>query len=496
MHGVIIGLRSHKSRTMGLAAFVSLWGVIGCSLNAVGPQEVSARWEQHEADRPHTADTYAQVATTRPAVQATATQPAAMTAADRLRGYIILALENNPDVRQAEDRARAKAERIAQATGLPDPMLMTRTLPEPVRTAEGDNYFMLAVSQKLPVPEKLDRAGRIALEETRMAIAEWERTRLRVIADVKRAYFRIYIIDRTIAITQDNQNVLRGLIDAVRGQVAAGARRQEDALRAQLELSNLQSRLIELRQQRIASEAMLNTLLNRKPTTPVPSPEPVDIRDVEADVERLFARAVERNPELDRLNRQIDRDRQAVELARLAWWPDFTLGFEWMQMEPRDAFRPPPNPMTGQRPAVSKMSEEGTDNWAITFGFNLPIWFDKVEAGIREARAKLAASMHEYVAGKNRIYFRIQDALANVQAQRQLAELFETTIVPQARQTYEVSQSGYMAGRTDFQYVIDNWQKWIAFTIQYHRAIGELERSIADLEEAIGMSLADSGTPE
>ena len=87
-------------------------------------------------------------------------------------------------------------------TALPDPMVRTKTLPEPVRTAEGDNFFILGVSQKFPVPEKLDRAGRIALEETHMALEQLQQTRLAVIADVKRAYSTLYAVDRSIEITK------------------------------------------------------------------------------------------------------------------------------------------------------------------------------------------------------------------------------------------------------------------------------------------------------
>ncbi len=465
----------------------------GCELNRQGVTEVTAAWEQAEANRPARASAYSQVPKTLPASAATATQPAPETLqpAARLRDYLVLALANNPEIAQAEQTARAKAQRIPQVTALPDPMISTKTLPTPVRTAEGDNFFILGVSQRFPVPAKLDRAGRMALEEARMAIAEWDRTRLRVVADVKRAYFRLYVVDRTISVTRDNQDLLKGLIDAIRGQLAAGTARQEDLLRAQVELSNLESELIQLRQKRIATATMLNTLLNRDPKTPIESPPKFEIRQVTPVLKVLFAKAAEANPDLARVQRQIERDKQAVELARLAYWPDFNLGFEWMEMEPRPAFRPPPNPMTGQRPAVSHLSEDGSDNWAITFGINVPIWFDKIRAGIRESRAKLLASMSEYQATRNRVYFQVEDALTNVQAQEQLARLFATTIIPQAQQTYEVSLASYMAGQSNFEYLIDNWRKWLVFTIQYHRALGQLEESVADLEQAVGLSLSE-----
>ncbi len=474
-------------------------GLSGCALNQKAERDVAAALQRYQQRSVQDAGAYARVgggaAMTQPSSGAPATQPpdSAPQQPQSLRDYILIALEQNPDIKAAEETARSKTARVPQATALPDPMVMTRTLPEPIRTAEGDNYFMLGVQQQLVLPQKLDRAGRVAFQEANMALQELQRTRLKVIADVKRTYFRIYIIDRTAEVDRMNQDLLRGLIDAARAQVAVGQRRQDDVLRAQVELSSLESQLIELRQERETMVAMMNRVLNRPPQTPVPIAGEYDLRSVAVRLDDLLAPAVAQNPELRRLKEQIERDRHAVELAKLAYWPDVTLGFEWMYMRPREAFVPPPDPQTGMVPMVNRMSESGMDNWAITVALNLPIWSEKIEGGIREARRSLLASQHEYVATRNRVYFEIEDALARVRAQRDLAEIFKNTIIPQAQQAYEVSRAAYSAGESDFLYVIDNWQKWLMFTIQYHRAVGELERSVADLEQAIGLSLSEAG---
>lgn len=479
-----------------VAALLVIAALSGCALNQAADREVSSAIARYERERSRHGETYAHGA--RPARRSPAgSSPTELTVAApeprSLREFIISALERNPGIKAAEETARARAARVPQATALPDPMLMTRTLPEPVRTAEGDNYFTLGVQQRFPVPEKLDRAGRVALQEARMAIEELQRTRLNVIGDVKRAYFRIYIIDRTIEVDLTNQDLLRGLIDAARAQVASGRRRQDDVLRAQVELSSLESQLVELRQQRETTVAMLNRVLNRSPGTAVPTLDEFAVRGVDVRMEELFSVAADRNPDLQRLKQRIERDRQGVELAKLAYWPDFTLGFEWMSMQPRAAFVPPPNPQTGMVPPVNRMSEAGSDNWAITLSVNIPLWIEKIEAGIREANSRRLATQHEYVAAKNRVDFEIEDALARVRAQQELANIFKNTIIPQAQQAYEVSRTSYSAGASDFLVVIDNWQKWLMFTIQYHRALGELERSVADLEQAIGLSLSEAG---
>ena len=482
-----------RSRRLSLWALAGLIVVpTGCVLNRVGADEVAAAIERFEEQQADDADRYGWVPAKADAPPAV---PSALHAEtpETLREFIMLALENNPAIRQAQETAHARAARIPQVTALPDPMVRTKTLPEPIRTAEGDNFFILGVSQKFPVPEKLDRAGHIALEETHMALEQLQQTRLAVIADVKRAYSTLYAVDRSTEITKENRDLMRGLIDVARGGLAAGQRPQEDVLRSLVELSNLEAQLVELRQRRTTVAAQLNRLMDRPMDTPIPSPAEFDVRTVDAKLDELLERAGESNPELRRIQRQIERERQSVELAKLGYWPDFTVGFEWMLMESREAFRPPPNPATGMRPTVSKLSEDASDNWAITVAFNIPIWRDKIEARIREARRKLSATQQQYNAARNAVYFRVTDALERVRSQHELANIFQHTIIPQAQQSYEVSRAGYIAGGSDFLYVIDNWQKWLKFRIQFHRIIGELEKSVADLEQVLGMSITEVG---
>ena len=482
-----------------LAAIFSL-GLLGCEANRRARKDLAAALAHYERQRTSDAEAYAGTAPeaasrgrSGPPASAPAATPDATESEPRsLRELILVALERNPEIQAARQIAQAQAARVPQVTALRDPILKMKVMPEPVRTAEGDNYFVLGIQQKLPIPQKLDRRGRIALAEMRMALEKLGATRLRVIADVKRAYYRLYVIDRTIEIETANRDLLRGLIDAVQAQVAVGGRSQADLLRAQVEFSTLESQLIELRRKRRSAVAMLNRLLNRRPQDPIgPTPE-VPPRHVEIALRRLLGEAQRANPELKQLARRIERQRAALELAQLGSWPDFTLGLEWIQIDPRDAFQPPPNPQTGIRPPAPKLSEDGSDNWAITLSMNLPIWQQRVQAAIRAARRRLYAAQHDLVAARDRVQFQVADALLRVHEQQQLVDLFKNTIIPQARQTYEVSRAAYTAGRGDFLTVIDNWRKWLAFSIQYRRAIGETERAVADLEEALGLSLVEA----
>ncbi|MCG3130404.1 MAG: hypothetical protein FLDDKLPJ_01161 [Phycisphaerae bacterium] len=454
-------------------------------LNAPGNAETHAMIEEPDHAGGNASEP-ASVSIAPDAAGRSAEEPAA------LASLVAVALSDNPEIRAADESVYAALAKVPQASAPPDPELLTRTLPEPAQYADGRNPFILSVMMSLPLPEKLDRAGRVALEEAWMALHDAERMRREVAAEVRRAYFRAYILDRTIETNLANRELLRGLIDVAHAEVAAGRRSQEDVLRAQVELYALDSEVIDLRRERTEATADLNRLTARPLGTDFPALAVLVPRTVRADRERVLARAERFNPALLRLQRQIERDRHAVRAAELASWPDLKFGIEWMYQRDREAMRALPDPQTGMIPEVDRMSERGMDMWAIVAGINLPIWRGRIEGGIAEARSRLAASQHALAAERNRVAARITTALADLAAKEELVVLFADTIIPQARQAYEVSRAAYSGGgKGDFPAVIESWRKRLAFTVQYHRSIAEMETALADLEEAAGASVAE-----
>jgi len=406
-----------------------------------------------------------------------------------LHDYVLQALRRNPSVEAAIADVQAKLARIPQATSLPDPVLRTIIRPEPIQTAAGDAYFTLGVGQKIPLPAKLDRAGRIAAAEVRMAIEQLNATRLRVISDVERAYYRLYVTDRSIELTATNRRLLQDLEKVLDSQYRVGKAQQQDLLRVQTELSNLINDENRFRQQRVSAAAALNQLLDAPSMSEVPVIEPIRVTAIQPRAETLVELAKKSNPQLARLAHQAERDRERVELAELGYWPDLDVGFEWTWLDGRDAWIPPTNPRTGMRAPINRKSEEGDDNWALMFQVNVPIWAQRIEAAKREARQNLNRTQHERRAAVNLIAFRIYDARTQVQTRQDTVKLLESTIIPQAKQTYEVSLTAYQTGGTSFLTVIDNWQRMLAFELMLHREVAELEIAFSELQREVGVQL-------
>ncbi|MGB2987720.1 MAG: TolC family protein [Phycisphaerae bacterium] len=402
-----------------------------------------------------------------------------------MQAYVREAVERSPAVLAATADAQAKLARVTQATALPDPILRLAVRPEPIQTAAGDVHFVLGVGQKIPLPAKLDRAGRIATAEVRMAIERLNAARLQVIADVEQAYYRISLTDRSIELTRAHRVSLENLEQVVATQYRVGKAEQHDLLRVQTEIAKLRDNESRLAHRRTSAAAALNQLLNYPPTREFPATEPVHVQTFDADVEQLIALAVEHNPDLAILIHQAERDHEGVELANLGYWPDVTIGAEWTYIEPRDAFEPPNTP----RATVNRMSETGTDSWALMLQFNVPIWFDRIEAVKQEARSRLLRTQHQKRAALNQVTFQVFNAWTRVQTQQDTIDVLESTLIPQARQTYEVSLAAYQAGRSDFLAVIDNWRRLLDFELMLHREVAEFETAFSQLQREVGLQL-------
>jgi outer membrane protein TolC len=388
--------------------------------------------------------------------------------------YVQLALERNPAIAAVQHRIERMKARIPQVTSLDDPMLQVAPIGEMAETAAGMVGTMTSISQKFPFPGKLDTRGRIAAQDVAMTVQELEQTKLGVIADTRRAYWSYYFAARAIEVTEQTRELLRQFQQIADTRFRAGTANQADVLRASTELSNLDNELITLRQRQTTAAAMLNSLMDRAVTAPLPPPQPAELAPVDLRLQTLLAEASQANPELERIRQRIEAERYRQKLARLGYFPDLTVGVNYNFVNDEGL----------------SMAANGKDQWWIGFGINIPIWFDKYRAAEREALQGRQEAIADLGAAENRISFRVQDALVRVETQQRLVQLFRDVIVPQARQTVDSSQAGYQAGRVDFLTLVDNWRKLLNYELLYHQNLAQLEKDFAELEQVVGQNIS------
>ena len=383
-----------------------------------------------------------------------------------------LALERNPALRARVRDLEALGQRVPQATALPDPTLsLTPPTGDMIQTAGGEVDGSIGVSQPIPLPAKRASRGRIAEQAVRAALEELRSARLALVADVERAYFDFYLATASIDVTRENQGLLERLRDVAEAKYSAGTASQPDVLRAEVELYEVSNELISLEQQRSTAAARLNVLMDRDVLAELPAPAPRARSRAARGARRGPARARGRdNPALKARREAIRGDLEAVRLAKLARWPDFSLGALFTFIASH-----------GLSPVAN-----GDDVWSLTAGLTLPIWLERIRAGILERNAQVLASALRYRGARNDVLFAVHEGYVKVDAAYRSALLSRDGILPRARQTVEVSESGYRSGDVDFLTLIDNWRRLLDLTLSYHRSLATLERELAGLEQVVG----------
>jgi outer membrane protein TolC len=380
--------------------------------------------------------------------------------------YVTLALERNPAVSAAKGRWLAAKARVISESALEDPMVMYGRF-----VKEFDQRRQAGFSQQIPTPPKPTVRGRAASEEAAMAEQEYMATALDVAMNVKTTFHELYYIRRAIAITRENLDILKNVIEIAQAQLKAGKATEQDVLKAQVELDKSDSDLIVLEQQWETMAAEFNTLLYRPLSEEITIPEKIELSENVPEPDELYRDALKQKPEILQANAAIRQRDAMLLLAKLKRVPDMTIGVDWMQML-----------------AMPGNSTHGAVD--LTFGFNLPIWLNKLKAQEYEARALKAAAEAERDSVVSNSLSQIKSTHYKYVTAKRLEALYADSLVPHAEQALKLAETGYRAAKVGVLDLLDSQRTLLMFRLAHLRATVDRRQRLAELERAVGKSLS------
>ena len=306
--------------------------------------------------------------------------------------YIRRALGENRMVQAAHFNVMAMKARIPQVTALDDPVASNVIYPIPSVAPQyslmGYNPYNLTLAQQFPWFGTLRLRGEAAEFDVKVALAELAAAQLDTVANVKRAYYDLHYNERAEAILADNRKLAADFVTIAKSRYAGGNSTQQDVLRAEVAVVDLDRELIRIRQGIAEARADLAQQLHISPEAELRTLPGLPATPVPVEVDRLYRLAVAARPELKGRLAAIARDEKAVELARKRFYPNYTLGLSYMDMEKTNAQTP--------------KTAGGFPNVGLFVGFNLPVYRSKYKAGVCEAQARAAADARLYDAERGR----------------------------------------------------------------------------------------------
>ena len=294
----------------------------------------------------------------------------------------------------------------------------------------------------------------LAQREAQVATAEVAKAELEITEAVRLAYYELWLTDQLIAIVKDNEELVSDLITVSEARYKSGGS-QQDVLRAELEGDKLADQLISLRRQKEQARADLGTLV-RQPVHLMPTAY-TDINMTEAvpQLELLIAAAEQSNPSLQGLAAEIARDRAKESLACLQKYPDLNLGLGYS--------------IISDNSNVISPVANGHDNINFTVGVTLPIWRNKINAGMREATHQRTSTINRREAERDRLQGTLRRQVAAAYAAIEQLELFRERLIPRTEQTLEIAAADYQGEKADFTDLVDIYRELLTYQVQVAR---------------------------
>ena len=384
-----------------------------------------------------------------------------------------LALSEEPGREALLAEADALSEQSVVAGQLPDPQLRVGLGNFPIEsggfTTEGMTQAQLGVRQAFP-PGKTRSLSTRQYEQMASGRHRSADGRSRdVITAVRQAWLDTYYWQQAQSIVPESRPYFADLVTVTQSLYSVGRRDQQDVLQAELELSRLDDRLIEINQQRSHARARLSEWVRGAPTETVGAGLPAweHLPPLEVLIEALAD-----HPRLQAAAAAVDARQTGVSLAEQQYKPGWAIDLGY-----------------GYRDGSLPNGDPRSDFMSVMVTVDVPLF-----RGKRQERAVAAARKQRRAATQTReqLYRALESQLRAQYARwqdlnRQVA-LYERTIVPQAEDRAKAALLAYQSDSGDFADVMRGQIDTLDVRVQWERLRTERAQSFAVLANLGGLT--------
>ncbi|MFV0336763.1 MAG: TolC family protein [Chthoniobacterales bacterium] len=382
-------------------------------------------------------------------------------------------LEKNPQVQSAKMRWQSLAYQPQVAAALPDPQFNYSVFFRGVQTRTGVMRNRFSVSQKIPFPAKLGERKSYATYESYVAYWEYRAALRDAFSDGRILLADLYRIDASLGVLRDQEILLRQTETSTEALIEANRASISNALRTRLAAEEILTQVARLEAKRIGILARMSALRGDAQTGPAFPRYTNPLFPKLSPLIDLLRDSMGLNQDLEIARSEIRREQSGERLASLEYFPDITLGVEYTQLESYSGSRSSPDPIAG------------------TISVNLPIWWDKIDAQKKSAKAKRASAEAREAQLTANVSAQVQAAYAMADTMKKERKRYAEKILPDARNAYESGVASYSVGDASLTDLLDVQQAYLAAELGLINRNADYLRAIADLERAIGEPISN-----
>ncbi len=401
-----------------------------------------------------------------------------MPAEPMLLGDLYAAVQRlNPRVAAARSLTRAAQARVPGASRPPDPNFqlgfMNYTVPglAPMPTL---GMTQLQLMQMLPLGGKLSLAGRAASAQAAATGFRAEDVSWELRNQVAMSFYDLYATDRGLDVARETLRLLQDIAATAEAMYRVGDGRQTDVLRAQVEIAKMVEDTLRMQAMRQSMVAKLNALLDRGPSAEIGTPALPAFPDSIPTRAWLDSVARDTRPMIRAGLDDVRAADASARLARKEIIPDLQVGVQYAQRG-------------------GKMGGGTERMGSLMLGASLPIFARSRQFQMRvEADAMKQMAEADLAAMRAETRGKIGEAYAALTRARSLAQLYRTTVLPQAEATVASALAAYRVGSVDFMTLLDDRMTVNKYRQELFALDADQGKAWAELEMLVGLALFDA----
>jgi outer membrane protein TolC len=394
-----------------------------------------------------------------------------------LTDLLTLAWTQNPLIRSARSQWDASKESYRVKSGFPDPMINVTYFPEPIETRLGPQDWNLTISQPIPFPGKLGKAGEVEKMGAKIAGLNLDLTVRKVNADLAAGFHELRYVQQARRVARQSAQ----LLDELRkiGETAHGRDRATlvDVVKAQSQVGQIRYDILLLYELEQREKSQINGLLDRHPHAPLGRAATMGVRQTALPLGEIYTLAEERSETIRMARLSVEQAGIGTELARLGNLPDFKVGLFYAGIGDPDVASPP--------------SDAGDDALGIQFGMTIPLWIGKNRGRISRARAMEDKAKAVASASVNSVRTEISNLWFKLKNSERLITLYRDDLLPQAMGSLVTAETWFREGEGSFSDFVETQNTVYNFRLSLARAGADHGKTLARLEQLVGAPLAD-----
>jgi outer membrane protein TolC len=388
-----------------------------------------------------------------------------------LADLVAYAYQGSPLIKAAKAEWRANIERYRVETSLDDPevMLEGMYMTEAERDLANPNDWKVSLTQPLPLPGKLAKAGVVVSTEARIARLSLDSVVRDTTLRIRESYHELIYLREAKRLATAN----RDLLDQLRkvGETASSSSNRAsllDVMKAQAQAGQVGFDVLLLEESARTEQTRLNAILNRGPEAPVGTLVEESLQPVVFTLLEIYLLAETNLEEIRIAQANIDKSQALVDLSRYETLPRFALGVSYGDLNQQQQF-------------------------GVQAGLSLPLWFDKnagrmgaARAESEKMRAQWSAQVNESRVATRDVYFRLQNS-------ERLNRLYRDDLIPQANRAMQTAETWYTQGQGSFSDYSETVGVWYNFQLALARSKADYGKFLARLESLTGRTLTERG---